>query len=422
MAQLSDDCFATGAPLMTTAEALALLDARIVTVADTEQLPLDEACGRLLAEAVTAPISVPRHDNSAVDGYAVFFDDLDPDAPTRLPVTGRAAAGHPLGRPAARGEAIRIFTGAPMPEGPDTVLMQEDCEEADGVVTVAPGIKRGANRRLAGEDIKAGETVLRPGIRLRPQEIGLAASVGCTDITVYNPLRVAVFSTGDEVREPGGDLPAGAIYDSNRFTLKAALQQLGCRVTDLGILPDDENAIRAAMVAACAENDVLVTSGGMSVGEEDHVRKAVEKLGRLDFWMLAIKPGRPVALGQIEVDGRTRPIVGLPGNPAAVLITFLTIARPLLLRLAGAAEISPKHYRVRAGFDYRKKQSRREYVRARLATGADGAPVAEKFGASGAGILSSLVGSDGLVELPEDMTYLEEGSLVDFLPFNEVAR
>lgn len=422
MAQLSDDCFASGAPLMTTAEALALLDARIVTVADTERILLDEACGRLLSEAVTAPISVPRHDNSAVDGYGVYFDDLNPDAPTRLPVTGRAAAGHPLERPAVRGEAIRIFTGAPMPDGPDTVMMQEDCEESDGVVTISPGIKRGANRRLAGEDIKAGETILRPGIRLRPQEIGLAASVGCTDIAVYKPLRAAVFSTGDEVREPGDDLPDGAIYDSNRFTLKAALQELGCRVTDLGILPDEEDAIREAMAAACPDHDVLVTSGGMLVGDEDHVRKAVEQLGQLHFWMLAIKPGRPVALGQIAVDGLVRPIVGLPGNPAAVLITFLTIARPLLLRLAGAATIAPTHYRVRAAFEYRKKQSRREFVRARLATGPDGSPVAEKFGASGAGILSSLVGADGLVELPEDMTYLEEGSLVDFLPFNEVSR
>ena len=301
-------------------------------------------------------------------------------------------------------------------------MMQEDCEESDGVVSIAPGIKRGANRRRAGEDIKAGEAILRPGIRLRPQEIGLAASVGCTEIGVYKPLRAAVFSTGDEVREPGNDLPDGTIYDSNRFTLKAALRELGCHVTDLGILPDDEDIIRDAMVAACPDHDLLVTSGGMSVGDEDHVRKAVERLGRLHFWMLAIKPGRPVALGQIEANGLVRPIVGLPGNPAAVLITFLTIARPLLLRLAGAATIAPTHYRVTAAFDYRKKENRREFVRARLATGPDGSPVAEKHGSSGAGILSSLVGADGLVELPEDMTYLEEGSLVDFLPFSEVSR
>jgi len=422
MAQLSDDCFATGAPLMTTAEALALLDERITPAVEAERVALDDACGRILAEPVTASISVPRHDNSAVDGYAVHFDDLDPDAPTILPVTGRAAAGHPLGRNAKRGEAIRIFTGAPMPAGPDTVMMQEDCGESAGAVIIAPGIKRGANRRMAGEDIKAGDIVLQAGIRLRPQEIGAAASVGCTELAVYRPLWAAVFSTGDEVREPGDDLPAGAIYDSNRFTLKAALRELGCRVTDLGILPDEEGAIREAMVAACSKHDVLVTSGGMSVGEEDHVRKAVQQLGQLHFWMLAIKPGRPVALGQIAAGGMVRPIVGLPGNPAAVLITFLTIARPLLLRLAGMEAITPTHYRVRAAFDYRKKERRREFVRARLSTGADGMPVAEKYGASGAGVLSSLVGADGLVELPEDMTYLEKGSLVDFLPFSEVIR
>lgn len=421
MAQLSDDCFATGRPLMKTADALALLGERIGPLVETEKVTLDDAISRILAEDVTAPIAVPQHDNSAVDGYAVHFDDLDPENPTRLPVTGRAAAGHPLGRNAARGEAIRIFTGAPMPAGPDTVMMQEDCTEADGVVTVAPGIKQGSNRRRAGEDIGAGSTILTTGTRLRPQEIGVAASVGRTTVTVYKRLRAAVFSTGDEVRDPGTPLPAGAIFDSNRYAVKAALRQLGCEVTDLGILPDDAATITDALKKAAAANDVLITSGGMSVGEEDHVRTAIETLGKLHFWMLAIKPGRPVALGQIDGGNGTIPIIGLPGNPVAVMVTFLVVARPLLLRLSGATDIAPTHYRVRAGFDYRKKLDRREFVRARLTDGADGIACAEKHGGSGAGVLSSLVGADGLVELPEDVTRLEKGAMVDFLPFNEVS-
>ncbi len=422
MAQLSDDCFATGKPLMTTAEALAQLDGRIVPVVDTEEIALDAAVGRILAEDVTSPIDVPQHDNSAVDGYAVFFDDLDPDAPTRLPVTGRAAAGHPLGRPALRGEAIRIFTGAPMPDGPDTVMMQEDCDEQDGIVTIAPGIKRGANRRDAGEDVTSGSVVLKHGSKLRPQDVGLAASVGQTSVIAYKPLRVAVFSTGDEVREPGEPLQSGAIYDSNRFTIKAALAQLGCTVTDLGILPDDETVITKTISDAAATHDTLLSSGGMSVGEEDHVRRVVENLGQLHFWMLAIKPGRPVALGQVPAGDGAVPIIGLPGNPVAVMVTFLVVARPLLLRLSGAVDVSPHHYRVRAGFDYRKKKDRREFVRARLTDGSDGVACAEKHGGSGAGVLSSLVGADGLVELPEDVTRLEKGAMVDFLPFNEVSR
>ncbi len=422
MAQLSDDCFATGKPLMTTAEALAQLDGRIVPVVESEEIALDTAVGRILADDVASPIDVPQHDNSAVDGYAVFFDDLDPDAPSRLPVGGRAAAGHPLDRTAQRGEAIRIFTGAPMPAGPDTVMMQEDCDEKDGVVTIAPGIKRGANRRDAGEDITTGSMVLRRGTRLRPQDVGLAASVGRTTVTAHKPLRVAVFSTGDELCEPGGPLRPGAIYDSNRFTLKAALAQLGCGVTDLGILPDDESVIAKTIADAAATHDALVSSGGMSVGEEDHVRRVVETLGQLHFWMLAIKPGRPVALGHVPSDAGPVPIIGLPGNPVAVMVTFLVVARPLLLRLSGAIDVSPHHYRVRAGFDYRKKKDRREFVRARLTDGADGVACAEKHGGSGAGMLSSLVGADGLVELPEDVTRLEKGAMVDFLPFNEVSR
>jgi len=416
MAQLSDDCFAHGGALMPLDDALALLDGKLQPVCDPESVPLARAGGRLLAEDIVAAVDVPPHDNSAVDGYAVFFEDLDPDRETRLPVTGRAAAGHPLGRPARRGEAIRIFTGAPMPEGLDTVMMQEDCRDDDGDVIVAAGIKRGANRRRAGEDVKRGDTILRRGRRLQPQDLGLAAAVGRTEVAVYRPLRVAVFSTGDEVREPGQPLPGGAIYDANRYTLIAAVSRLGCPVSDLGILPDNAEAIRHALSGAAASHDLLLTSGGVSVGEEDHVKAAVEASGSMHFWRLAIKPGRPVAMGQI---GST-PIVGLPGNPGAALVTFLLVARPILLRLAGASEIVPRRFRVKLDFECRKKAGRREFVRAKLKTGGDGAPVAVRHGRSGAGILSSMVEADGLLDLGADMTYLETGSMVDFLPFREV--
>ena len=434
MAQLSDDCFAFGDELMTTAAALADLDARVRVVAERETVALPAALGRILAEDVIAKRDVPPNPNSAVDGYAVFFDDLETGGPTELPVVGRAAAGHPLAGPQARGTAVRIFTGAAIPDGddgpgPDTVMMQEDCTERDGnggtrVVEIPPGIKRGGNRREAGEDIRAGSAILKSGQRLRPQDLGLAASVGRARLSVYAPLKAAVFSTGDEVRDPlsigegnEASLGPGLIFDANRVTIAALLAQLGCEVSDLGILPDDQAAIEAALREAVEDHALIVTSGGMSVGEEDHVKAAVEALGAVHFWRLAIKPGRPVALGQV---GRV-PFVGLPGNPVAVMVTFLRFARPMILKLAGASDTEPLVFSVRAGFDHKKKKDRREWVRARLEPGTDGVPVAHKFPRDGAGILTSMVESDGLVELPEEMTKLAEGTMVDFLPFSEVS-
>lgn len=416
MAQLSDDCFAFGGDLMSMAAALDLIAAKLVPVVEPETVPLKAARGRVLAAPLVAPRNVPPHDNSAVDGYAVFFDDLVPGETTELPVMGRAAAGHPLGSTARRGAAVRIFTGAPMPDGPDTVLMQEDCREAEGRVRIPWGIKRGANRRKSGEDIVAGTTVLHAGQRLRPQELGLAASLGFTALSVYRPLRVAIFSTGDEVRDPGAALPQGAIYDANRYVLQALLEGLGAAVTDLGILPDRADAIQDALAGAAPAHDLILTSGGMSTGEEDHVKAAVEARGKLHFWRLAIKPGRPVAMGQI---GRV-PFMGLPGNPVAVMVTFLILARPLVLRLSGAAEVAPRRFPVKAGFDYKKRSNRCEYVRARLERGEDGGWAARKFPRDGAGILTSMVEADGLVEIGEGISRVAPGDMVEFLPFSEV--
>jgi molybdopterin molybdotransferase len=426
MVQLRDDCFINDGKLMPANTALAILLDRLHPVVATETTALRAAAGRFLAVDVVAERDVPPHDNSAVDGFTVYFDDLSPTANTSLPIAGRAAAGHPLAQPQKRGQAVRIFTGAPMPDGeaggPDTVLMQEDCTVepgADGDQVVIPlGIRKGANRRFRGEDIRAGATILSAGQRLRPQEIGLAASIGLTALTVYRPLRVALLSTGDEVYEPGTALPPGGIYDANRYSLLALLDALGCDVTDLGILPDDRAAISKVLRDAAADHDALITSAGMSVGEEDHLSTAVSALGQLHFWKLAIKPGRPVALGQIGA----MTFIGLPGNPAAMMVTFLRLARPALLRLAGATDLDPHLYKVQAGFDHTKKPARREYVRVRLSTGQDGNLVAHKFPRDGAGILTSMVEADGLVELSEDMTQLTVGTMVDFLPFTEVSR
>jgi molybdopterin molybdotransferase len=415
MAQLSDDCFAFGGALLSVDEALAQIDARVITVVDSETVPLGAAAGRVLARDLVATMHLPPHANSAVDGYAVAFGDLLPDRETDLPVGGRAAAGHPLDRALRRGEAIRIFTGAPMPEGADTVLMQEDCVAAHGNVRLKPGIRKGANRRRAGEDVALGETALTAGRRLRPADLGLAAALGREELPVFRRLRVALLSTGDEVREPGTKLSPGAIYDANRIMLKALLEGVGCEVTDFGIQPDREDALADTLATASAEHNLIVTSGGVSTGEEDHVKSAIERLGVLHFWRLAIKPGRPVALGQIGAV----PLIGLPGNPVAVVVTFAVLARPMILKLAGGAALAPQLLPVRAGFAYRKKPGRREYLRARLEREGDQV-VAVKHSRDGAGILSSIVQSDGLVILDEAASELAAGTIVDFLPFSEV--
>jgi molybdopterin molybdotransferase len=415
MAQLSNDCFAFGDTLLTVAAALAEIEARVTPVVETDTVPLPAAAGRILARDLVSTMNLPPHSNSAVDGYAVAHADLMPDRETVLPVTGRAAAGHPLDRPARRGEAIRIFTGAPMPDGADTVMMQEDCAVEDGRVRLKPGISKGANRRHAGEDIAEDEIALSAGQRLRAPDLGLAAALGQRELCVFRPLRVALLSTGDEVRDPGALLPPGAIYDANRFMLATLLTGLGCRVSDFGIRPDREAALVDALAAASGEHDLIVTSGGVSTGEEDHVKSAVERLGALHFWRLAIKPGRPVALGQIG----GVPLIGLPGNPVAVIVTFVVLARPLILRLAGAAPCLPRLFPVRAGFSYRKKPGRREYLRASLERDGD-AVVAVKHARDGAGVLSSIVRSDGLVILDEASSKLSAGSMVEFLPFSEV--
>lgn len=413
--QLSDDGFAHDGPSMTAAQALAAIARIARPVTEAESVALGRACGRILAEDIAATMDVPPHANAAVDGYAFFHADLATAGPTLLPVVGRAAAGRVLARPVRRGEAVRIFTGAPMPPGPDTVAMQEDAREQGGQVALPAGLRRGANRRLPGEDVRAGSVVLEAGRRLRAPDVGLAASLGLTRLPCRAPLQVALFSTGDEVREPGQPLDPGAIYDANRHAVAALLRGLGCRVSDLGILADDARTSAQAILAAARGHHVLMTSGGVSVGEEDHVRHIVARHGALHAWHLAIKPGRPLMLGRLR--GAT--FVGLPGNPAAAMVTFLRFARPLLLRLAGARRVQPRTFAVRSAFARDKKGGRREYVRVHLEPGQDGVLEARAFAREGAGLMSSLVATDALAELPEDMTRLEQGAMIEVLPFSE---
>ena len=419
MAQLSDDCFAFNGPLLPVADAERLIAERVTPVDGRETVTLREAMGRVLAQDIVAPVNVPPFDNSAVDGFAVRGDDLDAGAEKRLAIVDRVAAGHAATHAVKAGEAIRIFTGAPMPAGADTVFMQEDCRVDGNTVVVPPGLKRGANRRLAGEDMRVGAVALPAGRRLAVQHVALAAALGLTRLDVHRRVRVALFSTGDEIVEPGSALPRAALYDSNRYLLSGLITRFGAEVTDLGILGDDQKGLAAAIAAAAAGHDLVLTSGGVSTGEADHVRSAIESIGRIVFWRVAIKPGRPVAMGVIPVagTGNGAAFVGLPGNPVAVFVTFVRVVRPLLLRLAGALPEPLVAMPARATFSYKKRKGRREYVRVALRAAADGTIEAVKHEQDGAGVLTSLTETDGLAELGEDVTQVEPGATVGFLSY-----
>jgi molybdopterin molybdotransferase len=418
MVQLTDDCFAFSGPLLRLEEMERLIDERIAPVAETEHVPLHGARGRVVAGDVKAPVDLPPFDNSAVDGYAVRHADLRPDGDTTLTVSGRLTAGARAQTALNPGQAIRIFTGAAMPKGADSVFMQEDVTVKGEHVTVPKGLKFGANRRLTGEDVPAGAVVLPAGTVLEAQHIALAAALGLTGFVMRRRLNVAIFSTGDEVVEPGAVRGSTAIYDSNRVLLTELLARLGTAVTDLGILPDDPDALARTLKKA-AGHDLVITSGGVSTGEADHVRSAVERIGSLVFWRVAIKPGRPVAMGVIRgiQAGESAVFVGLPGNPVAVFVTFVRVVKPLLRRLSGARPDKVVPLPVRAAFAYKKKKDRREYVRVALKRGADGEIEAVKHPQDGAGILTSLTETDGLLEFPEDVTAIEPGARVGFLSY-----
>ena len=418
MAQLTDDCFAFAGPLLPIADAERMIAERVQPVAEVETVTLHAARGRVLAHDIVAPISLPPFDNAAVDGYAVCHADLAPGSEMRLRVIERVMAGHVPTRAPGVGEAVRIFTGAPMPARADTVFMQEDVRLDGSHVVVPPGLKLGSNRRLAGEDVRSGSVMLAAGRRLDEVAVALAAAVGLTTLSVRRRVKVAVFSTGDEIVEPGGSRPGPALYDANRYLLAGLIERLGAASTDLGILPDDQDHLARAITAAARDHDLVLTSGGVSTGEADHVRAAVETIGRLVFWRVGIKPGRPVAMGVIRgPENSGAAFVGLPGNPVAVFVTFVRVVRPLLLRLAGAAPLPLMPLPVRATFKYRKRTGRREYVRVNLVRAADSGIEAHKFAQDGAGVLTSLTETDGLIELLEETTSVAPGDTVGFLSY-----
>lgn len=403
-----------GSGLVTLDEAADDAVSRVHPVAGTLEMSLAEADGHVLAEALIAPRDLPPFANSAVDGYAVRFADLAAGAATSLPVLGRTMAGE---APAILEHgAWRIFTGAAVPAGADTIVMQEDAVAKDGAVILPAGVRRGANLRLAGEDVARGREVLPAGRRLRPQDLGLLAALGLVAVTVRRRPRVALFSTGDELTEPGEALGSAAIYDANRAMLRALLARAGAEIADLGILRDEAEGLEQRLRAAAADCDLVLTSGGVSVGEADHVRAAVQACGRLDLWRVAVKPGKPIAIGSIA----GTPFIGLPGNPVAVFVGFAFVARPLIARLAGEAHASPAGHLVRLGFAHAKKPGRREFLRVSLERDADGAVTARKHSGEGAGSLASLAQSDGLVMLAEDVAQVEIGDTAPFLPYTEL--
>ncbi|WP_119966713.1 molybdopterin molybdotransferase MoeA [Simplicispira lacusdiani] len=400
-------------PLMALDDALAALLAQAAPLA-REDVATFEADGRVLAQDLVSALQVPAFDNSAMDGYALRYADVAAPG-ALLPVSQRIAAGG-TGAPLQAGTAARIFTGAPVPPGADAVVMQEDClAQDDGTVRVQTLPRSGQNIRRAGEDIARGAVVLRAGTRLAPAALGLAASIGLARLPVARRPRVALFSTGDELVMPGEvapeQLPPGAIYNSNRFFLRALLRRLGCEVTDCGNLPDQREATTEALRGASTDHDVVLTSGGVSVGEEDHVKPAVQQLGHLDLWQIGIKPGKPFACGKV---GGAH-FIGLPGNPVSSLITFLVLVRPFLLRLQGVQDVAPETVAASAHFNWPKPEKRREFLRVRR----NAAGGLDLYPHQGSGVLTSAVWGDGLVDHPAGQT-IAHGDTVRFIAFSEL--
>lgn len=419
--KLLDDCFLHDSDRLRHDEAVALLADRLAPVTGIEDVAIEAASGRILAETARALRPVPAHTNSAVDGYAISSRHYDKQAGGRFQVSARAAAGHPLTAAPLPDSAVRIFTGAVVPAGMDTVAMQEDCEageSADGLpfVVIPPGLKTGANVRKAGEDVAAGEALFEAGTLLRPQDAAALASIGLASVRCRQRVRVAIVSTGDEVIRPGTRaLAEGEVFDANAPMLVALARNTGADVTDLGVWPDDAGEIQRRLGEAASRFDVILTSGGASRGDEDHMVSALDAIGKRHMWQLAIKPGRPLSMGQI---GDTV-MVGLPGNPVAVFVCFLMYVYPALRRLGGAPWPHPRRFALPAAFDIAgRKTGRREFLRGILVDGPAGL-VVDKYARDGSGLISGLRAADGLIDIGEDVTSIAKGEPVAFIPFSE---
>jgi len=397
---------------MPVAKARELIASFLAPVTAVERVHVRNALGRVLAADIVSPIAVPGHDNSAMDGYAVRFTDLSSNGETVLKRVGESFAGKPWNGTIGAGECVRIFTGGVMPQGADTVVMQERAQETEGQVRIEAGAvgKAGTNRRFAGEDLKQGQTVFRTGQRLRPAELGMIASLGIGEVSVYRRLRVAFFSTGDELKSIGTPLAAGEIYDSNRYTLHGMLTRLHCEVIDMGVVADVPETLERAFANAAEAADVVITSGGVSVGEADYVKQLLDKLGEVVFWKIAMKPGRPLAYGKI---GNAH-FFGLPGNPVSVMVTFYEFVRDALLTLQGQREIQPlPMFKVPLSAPIRKAPGRTEFQRGILAPDGAGGWTVRTTGDQGSGILSSMSQANCFIVLPSDTGNVAAGELVD---------
>lgn len=417
MKKLADDCFIHDRDRMRHDDAVALLSERLSPIVGQADVDIGSAQLRIAAEPVLAPRAIPAFDNAAVDGFAFAFDDFEPTG-GYFPISGRIAAGEGEIEPIPDFSAARIFTGAEMPAGADTVVMQEDCEtdEQDGkpFVRIPAGLKRGANCRRAGEDVEQGAVLIEPGTLLRPQEVAAIASTGKNMVRVFNPLRIGLISSGDEILRPGDPFRPGGVYDANHHMLDGLLNAPSFAVSDLGISPDNFDQVCTLLSETSKTFDVIISTGGASRGEEDHFVKAIEKLGYCHLWQLAVKPGRPMSFGQI---GST-PCFTLPGNPVAVFVCFLLYVRPALMRMAGAHWPNPQRFQVPADFEIRSKPDRREFLRGYLETDDQGRTILKKFERDGSGLISGLRQATGLIEIAEDTTSVSRRQMLNFLPFS----
>jgi molybdopterin molybdotransferase len=424
---LVDDCFALDRPSIRHGDAVSIFRQRIGTIVGTEAVALGDLAGRTIASPVSAGFPVPAHTNSAVDGYAFAASSYDRLQGTDFAISGRSAAGHPMSGQLPAGTAVRIFTGAVMPPGVDTVAMQEDCKLGpDGRIKIPGGLKAGSNVRKAGEDVAAGAVLFQPVHVVRPQDLAALASIGCHEVMCYRRLQVALVSSGDEVvrlsSAKSAALKPGQVFDANAPMLASLAALAGAETHDLGVWPDDAETVTRNLANAATRFDLILTSGGASRGEEDHMAAAIARLGHRHLWQLAIKPGRPMMFGQISSPDASRQtvVVGLPGNPVAVFVCFLMYVYPMIRTLGGGSWREPRRYQLPAAFAFTaRKPGRREFWRGMLVDGPDGHMAVDKFARDGSGLISSLRAADGLIDIPEDHGDVAVGDLVSFIPLTE---